>query len=747
MATIDCLDQKLEFTYNPELDAYTFGLNLKKDGIWSSITRNNALVRGGSFQLLPKSVESSDDKLHISGMGRASGKQGRVNYSWKGIVSADPKSNWFKVDIELNVPEDIVLQMENGFEPEIILNMGELPPYDRGDHVWYKVNVDNPTKWNDEAYANDCPALYYYNAYSKYEIKMYFDMTAMNWMSRSNIARFLHYRCGFRRTYRPKAGYELGLYATGCSGTIFPKGRQRFVYYIMCKTRCEALTEQLAVKDLIDSCLHLVPDNSPWPKGATNWADFSQNCALDLMDDSGCWCKAVTPNYEYLIPYVNGYSPAWEEAHLAKGNVINLKKPALDAAAFIGYPLSVLNAVVHLPEYTQLLKRVSAFIDYVIDERKASIAEERKGEESAGENGTWQFTFVLEQLWQIAMLHKKETLIKYVMEEVRRYLVPLAQNCGYLFPLCFSKRTMQKTGAGDNYAVGGLYAFFMYNLYKTSGETEYLQEAKHALKVLYNVPINSLPQESFLISIGIQAACFLYEETKDPYYLQVYDYLLGQNVRMLYWFDDRTLPEFSNYNTVGLFQGCTPMFYPAFLENVECIARISSTLLLKSPHKGLLKMFNHGRKNNFYYFPQCLPEQYHTSHLKYIPLENLGVLEAERSTGSVGQEIYGCGQVFQAALLWDTYAKCSDRDIMVLYLSGYRDCLNNPASIGHFDFIVFNPENERREVEVDFPMVKTELATVWLGKGEPEFIDSLPLNKRKITIVLEPEQIVYLKIR
>src|SRR6202050_2290704 len=113
-------------------------------------------------------------------------------------------------------------------------------------------NVANPTKWNDDAHGNDFPATYFFDPYKRMEIMMFFDMTAMSWMSLNNIARFLNYRCAFRRRYRPVAGGELGLIANGFSGHLFPAGDQQFAYAIHARSRAQTPTDQEALCLLVD---------------------------------------------------------------------------------------------------------------------------------------------------------------------------------------------------------------------------------------------------------------------------------------------------------------------------------------------------------------------------------------------------------------------------------------------------------------------------------------------------------------
>jgi hypothetical protein len=750
-----CRDQKIAFIYDERVKGYTFGIYLRDGEGWKAVSeQDNSLVKGTSFNLYPQKMEYASEglKLLVSGVKEGvTGEGGAFEYKWSGELSINPHNGWIRVQLNLSSDEDIMLQMSDGYEPEIILNMGELPPYDRGDHVWYKINIDNPTKWNDEAHANDFPALYYFNAYSKYDVMMYFDMTAMDWMSRRNIARFLGYKCGFRRRYQPKAAYELGLYAHSYSGKRFPKGVQRFDYYIQARHKEESPTEQTALQELVDNCLNLVEPESRWPQNATCWEDFAVGCAVDLMDDEGCWSRG-NREYEYMISYVNGFSPAWSEALTAKGVKVDFKgAPGFDTAVMIGY--SLMSAVIASgkEEFEKLSKRIHTFIQHAIEERIEASAHKRKAgnkahREKSAAAGTWQFTFILEQLWQFAYLNEDDRVLGYVMDEVHRYLIPLAQNTAYLFPLCFNKNTCFKIGAGDNYAVGGLYASFMFTLYRTSQNPEYLAEARRAINALLNAPINSLPQESFLIAIGVQASALLYEETQDPLYMQAYDYLLAQNKRMLYWYDDNTMPEYQDYNVYGMFQGCTPMFYPAFLENIECVGRIASTFTLKKPHEGLLLMFNHARKNNFYYFPQCLPEKYHISHLNFIPLENLGVLEAERSTGTVGQEIYGCGQTFRAYLTWEAYGRCLDRDVMVLNLNGYREYEQGRNKNEVLDFIVFNPEAEEKRVTLEFPTIQNPGAQVLMGTEYGDVQWRMQVVNKLVSVNLKPRECYYLQI-
>jgi hypothetical protein len=285
---------------------------------------HNPLVRGDSFQLLATEIRKVDDHLlRLTGTFGENGNQ--HNTTWQATITADAARGWFVFDVEVNSEHDIHLSMQNGFDPEITLDLGPLPPYERGDHVWFITQISNPTKWNDDAYGNDFPATYYFDPYLKAEIMLFFDMTRMNWMSRQNIARFLNYRCGFRRRYQPEPAGELGLYATGASGRLFPAGVQRFSYFLTARPRKALADDHEAVQLLVEKCLPLLPRNSSWPAGATSWRDFAHHCAEDLMTEGLCWRKAEG-SHEFILNYVDGYSPAWQEAIEARGNRFDMIK-------------------------------------------------------------------------------------------------------------------------------------------------------------------------------------------------------------------------------------------------------------------------------------------------------------------------------------------------------------------------------------------------------------------------------------
>jgi hypothetical protein len=735
--TLSLNDQQMLF--EPRADGrFGFVLQLRSNDAWRNVSAaDNPLVRGKSFDLYPDQLERvSESELLASGKAHGLAQDGsRLEYDYTARIVADVLTDWFEVSVILELSMNLELQMIGGFEPEITIDLGALPPYDRGDHVWFKTVIANPTKWNDEAHGNDFPALFYADPYKKLELMMFFDLTAMNWMSRENIARFLNYRCGFRRRYKPGAMAELGLYADGYSGTVFPSGSQQFRYHLRFGEQLEPATETQALTELIQACLKLIPAQSTWAQGATSWRGFASACARDLMD-AQCWGSNESLG-EFPLNYVNGYSPAWQEALEARGMPVSFELGAcLESAVWTGAPLSVLVQLTNDPEQAALLKR---FLEFT---RRYVLQAKDFGQGKAA--GTWQFYFILEQLWCLGRRNNDAAMLEFTNRIIHDLAIPLARNLEYLFPLSYDSATLRRSGNGDNYPVAGLYAQFMLNLYRVNNDSIYLEEAKRALHVLEHLPVNSLSQEVFLLAVGAQAAANLYRLTSNPQDLELLRYLKAQTLRMMYWFTDRSKAEYLEYKTLGMFQACTPIFYPAFFENIEVLTRLASTFDLDVPSLGLLRAFNHARKNNFFLFPECLPPNRHASNLKFIPFENLGLLEDEK-TGWIGQEIYGAGQVFGASLLFDALAFAHDRDVMVLNLDQHHALEPFELNTRDLEFIVFNPESRSIQTLLEFPCLR-QGDQVLLGLDR-NLLKPVELSHNQLWLELEPNAVhwVFLK--
>jgi hypothetical protein len=698
---------RLELATTEARRGFGYGICVRDGDSWRRVTAaDNPLVRGSSFNLYPASASRQDDRtIRLRGARSGSG----IEFEYEATIEIIPRQGWFRFDVQINSAKPIPLAMSDGIEPEIMLDLGPLPPYERGDHVWFMTSVNNPTKWNDNAHGNDMPATYLYDAYLKSEFMMFFDMTAMSWMSFENIARFLDYRCGYKRRYQPRPAAVLGLYADGFSGKTFPAGPQRFVYYLHAAPRAETPSEHQAVQWLVDRCLPLLPPCSEWPPRATDWRDFSRRCAQDLMADEHSWRRDKEGN-EFLLNYVDAHSPAWKEAIEARGRTFDMNQPCLESAVWAAHPLSIVCRVAPDPLHEQLNQRLLAFMNRMVAAGKTPLGAASAADDSP--RGSWQYLYIIEQMFQVARLHDDQPLLEQIRREMVEVILPLARNVQYLFPLTFGKRSLAPVGAGDTHSLLGTYASLALDMHEWCGDVEYLGEAKRALRVNARLPINSVHQECFLLGMGVHSAAriALSDDGDREEFTAICRYLLAQALRMLYWYRDRTTPDARQINTLGMFHACATMNYSALFENIETLARIASSLKLLGAETSLLRVFDHARKNNFYFFPQCLPDHYQ-GPLKYIPLENVGILEGPPPT-VVGAEIYGAGWTFRAYLLWEAFGHCRDREIMVLNLDSFDERRQFEAGSWNLHFAVFNPTEAAIESELIFPLALERSASI-----------------------------------
>ena len=755
---------RLDFKPVPGAGGLGYGVSVRDDdgSDWRSVSAaDNPLVRGSTFNLYPAEARREDDlTITLRGTRRvgASGQQADgFAYDYTATVKADPRRNWFHFDVQIDSPRPIPLAMAEGFEPEIMLDLGPLPPYERGDHVWFLTSVSNPTTWNDDARGNDMPATYLFDAYLKAEFMMFFDMTAMSWMSFDNMARFLNYKCGYRRRYHPRPAAALGLHADGFAGKTFPAGRQRIVYYLSAAPRQETPTDAQAVQWLVERCLPLLPPLSDWPARATDWRDFSRHCAQDLMANDHSWRS--NGDGEFLLNYVDAESAAWKEAIEARGRKFDMSQPCLESAVWAAHPLTVLTHVESEPLYERLNNRLLAFLDRMVAAEKTPMSPATAAGDQAfspalnvddAPRGSWQYLYMIEQMFQVARLRGDESLMKQIRREMDDVIVPLTQKMQYLLPLCFGKRSLIQVGAGDTHSLLGTYASLAVDLHEWTGEAKYLAEAKRALRVNAKLPVNTVHQEVFLLGMGVHAAARLAaaaDAGEREEFTGICRYLLAQTLRMLHWYNDRTTPEARAVNMLGMFQACATMGYPALFENIETLARIAPALKLLGADESLLRVFDHARKNNFYFFPQCLPDGAYAGPLKYIPLENIGILEGPPPT-TVGAEIYGAGWTFRACLMWEALGRSRDREIMLLNLDAFDERRQMERGSWDLNFIAFNPTAGARQSELEFPLAVERGGTIADGRTAAEISPrGGPLTAGRCALRLEPGESRWLNVR
>jgi hypothetical protein len=676
------------FVFVPGEAGFGFHLEVLDAGIWRRVTAlGNPLVSGTTFDLRPADVTAVRDGLAFSGWGP---------WPWRGTVRPVPGTDWLHVQVVIS-SEGFRIG-DASIEPQITIDLGDLPPYERGDHVWFKTLVENPTQWNGEGRGNDFPALSYYDPYLKTAFRMFFDMTAMSWMGADTIARFYSYRCGLRRRYDGRPTAEIGLLAETQSGHDFPAGQQVFSWYVSARHAYDEPTpptEQDALDGLVRDCLPLLRrSDEHWSGGSLDWRDVADGCAADLMDSEHCW--AADEEGEFLVSYVDGRSDAWTVTMAARGREHSGLGPCLEAALWALRPLDELDG-----RHTDLRQRLETFVRAELRRDRCLILSGVS--DTTTPIGTWQYLYMLAEVWLLFARRDDLDLMARVRAEIESVAIPLAANTQYLFPLQFDKRTLSKIGPGSNYAAAGTYALLMTDLAARTGEERYLNEAGNALRALGNVPVDDALQEVVLMAHAVEAADRMRELAPDPRWAELRRYFQAQTLRMMYWYDDRTSERTGLSSHLGMFLACANIGYPAFFENIEADARLAYVVGSEADPAPLLRVLDYGRRANFAFFPRCSPGMYGPMPLGFIPFEEVPILEGPNGAGFLGQEIYGAGFSFLAHLLWDAYATAADRDIMVLNTRPYGT--DRPdARTWEGSFLVFNSRGEPVETSVTFPV-------------------------------------------
>jgi hypothetical protein len=348
--------------------------------------------------------------------------------------------------------------------------------------------------------------------------------------------------------------------------------------------------------------------------------------------------------------------------------------------------------------------------------------------------GTWQYIYIIAECWRIYALSNDEEVLAKILKEVHEVMLPMVTNTGGVMPLEFDKSTLRKIGSGDGHAIAGLFALFMLEVAQRTSDKSYVELAKSALITLYNLPINTITQESFLTAHSADAADRLAAIDKDnPEWAQMSRYFVAQSLRMLYWYDDATNERNRMVQQMGMFVACGTINYPAFFENLEMDARLSALLDTGGPKKEMLNVLDHGRRVNFHFFPKVQPDLYGPMPLQYIPYEEVPVLEGGlASDGFIGQELYGSGWVFRALLMWEAISVCSNRELMVVNTTSYRE--KRLVTL-----VISNSTSIMQKGELEFPALTSgKKARVSLTENGKVLQDLKISTGEKISVEIQP---------
>ncbi len=332
--------------------------------------------------------------------------------------------------------------------------------------------------------------------------------------------------------------------------------------------------------------------------------------------------------------------------------------------------------------------------------------------------------------------------------------IKYAHNVAYDFPVFYYSDTLvpfTEKGLSFEYGAAGLYSYAMILAHKFTAEKEYLRESENALRKMHRHDVNSLCYEPQFFSFAALAAHNLYRLLHEETYLRYTRDFLNAELKMMYWYDDKTERAMSNYNTKGLFRACPP--YPAYKENIEAVVPWTTIFAQYLPNDAFLKVLNLARTNNFHHFSLCLPTSIQPpsdSPCKYIPYENLHMLEDDWPPGWIGKEIYGAGETLWMYLMFEALGYTSDWDILTLN-TDLLD-LDRIKQFPHFEkrFILYNPKETRKKFDFQVKALSPSFYKLVLQNRDKETIDEKRVKVNNDSLILEinlePKSFIYCNV-
>jgi len=660
------------------------------------------LITGPSFPLVTSHVRAEGLHVRCEGRANADGLDGKpLQYEWDAEITAlgdEHPDPWIRFRTTLHLPKPLRLRHKSSLEPQIITWLSSTSTLMEGQSgSWRRVLLAQPTRNSLGTSGNDLPAVYLLDQSEGVETLMFFDIDDMGWMSLENLPRFLVYRCSsisqIERDGTQRLG--IGLLADQATGDILPAGDVRFTYWLLQRPLTRLLTEQEAVKRLMEALLPLFEEKLSWPSCATTWKEFADGTVTDLQEKAATSVQA--DGHTGLSAYVKDSSKIW-------------KQPAnnfeLMTLADVLWP-SLLYLQLHpSPSFERqcndLLTDLPGF--YHPDTHSISNDFNRPRDERA--DSWYPFENALIKYPAIGSLAGLSEVTDHFLDAFQ-IAEKMAQQYDYLFPIYYQVATLRAEGAGTNYAVGGLYAWAAILANRFTGEKHYLEEARRAIQVVYTVPADRLFHEPQELAYAALAAAELgmVEESK---------YLLYEQLRMFYWYSD---PSQKSHDTRGMVQAAASILYPAFKENVEAILPWTGVMKRGIIFEGLLRFMDQQRRNNFYFFESC------SGHRKpgfspFIPYENLGTLELGGMTGNVGKEIYGAGESIWMYLMFEALGQVSDRELMLVNLDLLEVAHRREFPSRILNFILYNPTPVARSAEIKIPPAKERTARLRID-GQP----------------------------
>jgi len=614
-----------------------------------------------------------------------------LHLRWRSEIR--PRASGFQVETLLTVRQPTTLN------PSMILWIGSLDNMDdRQAHTWRQTVLRGPTVNQGGLAGNDLPACYLYDHANRLETICYFDPEMLGWVP----GRLYELRAGEVFVYRPTPRYGLGLHpATPETTFALQPGEYRLVWWFTQRPRADIPSNWEAQRALVDAVTPLLDPVPTIMTDTPGWDQMANRTLLDLQDDA-CWINVA--GYLSLRAYVKGSSALKRDE--ARGFEL---MTLLDVA----WPLLLWRNATADPArrsladqlYAKLYPNLQSFY------RPAEQFITNGFPARAGDTfmDTWYFLENALIKWPWVAYLTQDVALRDMFFVALQGATQLAHNTNYLFPLFADASDWQPRNSLLNASVGGLYAAGHIIAHQLDADPVHLAEAKAALRTLRQLPPHQLTHEPQQLTFAAAAARYL--RRIDPQWADTATDFIYLLLRIGYWGKD---PVATFYDPRGMFQACASLAYPAYKENVESLIAWPELISDSIGPTSLMASFaNLQRCHNYAFFDPWLPQSVRRGPCPYVPYEDLATAEFPH-TAELGKELYGAGEVFWSALLFDTFGHADDPLILCLSLDVPCLELRSVFSATKPRFLLYNPTAEPRSFGL-------HLST---GESSPQTLDA-----------------------
>jgi len=588
---------------------------------------------------------------------------------------------------------ETTLQTEKAltFNPAMIIWLGTLDNLnDRQAHTWRQTILRAPTTNQQGLGGNDLPAATLYDPDHRTHTLVYFPPDAFQWA----VHRFYEFSIREVTEYRPAPRYGLGLLPTSPSPLFtFQPGTHLFRFWYKQTLGDAPLSQWAAQNSLINAITPLLETQPTLIPDSPGWEAMAQNTLKDLHDDA-CWI--TIQGKTGLRAYVRGSSEVKRD---------EAQSFELMTQADVLLPLLLWRKKTGRKDADNLVEKLlDAVRAYQIIEPHSYVPNHYPYTNTDTFMDTWYFyeNALIKLPWIAALTDDADLKRTFLtaLEGGRE----LARKTHYLLPLFADANDWDPRHSSLNVGVSGMYAAGCVLAYQMTGDTAHLDEAKIALSTIHQLPPHMLTHEPQQLSFAAAAAFFLHshaapENAVSNWLLMGRDFV-NLSLRMGYWGKDPAVPF---YDVRGMFQACASLCYPAYKENVEVIwawSELLGTPGYETLPVSLLAAFaNFQRCHNYAFFDPFIPASMRRGPCPYIPYEDLATSEFTH-TATLGKELYGAGEVFWSALLFDApdFMRHNPPDLLALSLD--VPCLRLPTlnTPNKSRWLIYNPRGEAVEI-------------------------------------------------